>query len=90
MKTYYANLANRNFTVTGNAFIDRQEYGLTPGLKYYKVVPVDDYNNRATSNEATATPSFALVILESRVGANAGPAPAPAYSESGILQRHDI
>jgi hypothetical protein len=69
VKLYYANLVNRNYDVTGNEFIDEPSKGLTPGTYYYKVIPVDDYNNKGDSNTVgPVTPSFPEFIVESRAG----------------------
>ncbi len=69
VKLYYSNLVNRNYDVTGNEFIDEPSKGLTPGTYYYKVVPVDDYNNKGDSNTVgPVSPSFPEFIVESRSG----------------------
>lgn len=69
VKLYYANLVNKNFVVTGNEFIDDGSKGLTAGTYYYKVIPVDDYNNKGDSNTVgPVTPSFPEFIIESRSG----------------------
>lgn len=69
VKTYYANLVNRNYDVTGNEFIDEPSKGLTAGTYYYKVIPVDDYNNKGDSNTVgPVTPSFPEFIIETRTG----------------------
>jgi uncharacterized lipoprotein YddW (UPF0748 family) len=69
VKQYYANLVNRNFTVTGNSFADTASTGLASGPYYYKVVPVDDYNNKGDSNQVgPVTPDFPEAIIESRSG----------------------
>lgn len=66
VKPYYANLVNRNFDVTGNSFTDT---GLGTGNYYYRVVPVDDYNVKSTSNVAgPVTPQTAEYIIETRTG----------------------
>lgn len=51
VKLYYSNLVNRNYTVTGNTFTDDPSTGLSGGSFYYKVIPVDDYNNKGNSNQ---------------------------------------
>lgn len=63
-KPYYANLINKNSTVTGNTFTDTPATGLGNGTWYYLVVPVDDYNNKSTSNQATAVVSLPEVIVD--------------------------
>ena len=82
VKPYYVNLLNRTAEITGNSFVDSSATGLTPGIKYYRVVPVDDYNNKGTSNEANATPAGSTIIVESRTSGGAVTA-APAYAETG-------
>jgi|GEM_PF-3590191 uncharacterized lipoprotein YddW (UPF0748 family) len=82
VKPYYANLVNRTADVTGNSFVDSSATGLTAGKKYYRVVPVDDYNNKGTSNEVNATPGGSTVIVESRTSGG-GVTAAPAYAETG-------
>ena len=69
VKLYYANLVNRNYDVTGNSFTDKAATGLTTGNKYYRVVPVDDYNNKANSNEVgPVTANLPEYVIESRTG----------------------
>ena len=69
VKLYYSNLVNKNYDVTGNEFIDEPAKGLAPGTYYYKVVPVDDYNNKGDSNTVgPVTPSFPEFIIETRSG----------------------
>jgi uncharacterized lipoprotein YddW (UPF0748 family) len=69
VKLYYANLVNRNYDVTGNEFLDDKSHGLTAGTWYYKVVPVDDYNNKGDSNTVgPVAPSFPEFIIETRSG----------------------
>lgn len=51
VKLYYANLVNKNFDVTGNSFTDTGSTGLSAGTWYYKVIPVDEYNNKGGSNQ---------------------------------------
>ena len=82
VRLYYSNLVNRNFDVTGNSLVDGGNTGLTTGLKHYRVIPVDDYNNKGGSNEVTATPVIATVIVESRTAAGATTA-SPGYAETG-------
>ncbi|MGB9692651.1 MAG: family 10 glycosylhydrolase [Candidatus Sumerlaeaceae bacterium] len=69
VKLYYSNLVNRNYEVTGNEFIDEPSKGLTAGTFYYKVIPVDDYNNKGDSNlVGPVSPSFPEFIIETRSG----------------------
>ncbi|MEQ8819768.1 MAG: family 10 glycosylhydrolase [Sumerlaeia bacterium] len=80
---YYENLVNKDFDITGTSFVDDLDEGLTPGDKYYLVVPVDDYNNKGTSNTAgPVTPNIPELIVESRTSGAATTA-APAYAETG-------
>jgi uncharacterized lipoprotein YddW (UPF0748 family) len=80
VKLYYANLLNKTTTVTGNTFSDTPLTGLAAGTYYYRVVPVDGYNNKSNSNEATGVASVPEVIVPSRTVA--GTLNSPAYSES--------
>ncbi|MCX7625782.1 MAG: family 10 glycosylhydrolase, partial [Candidatus Sumerlaeaceae bacterium] len=69
VKLYYSNLVNRNYDVTGNEFIDEPSKGLTAGTYYYKVIPVDDYNNKGDSNTVgPVSPTFPEFIVETRTG----------------------
>jgi uncharacterized lipoprotein YddW (UPF0748 family) len=72
VKQYYANLVNRNFTVTGSSFNDTPATGLSAGTWYYKVIPVDDYNNRSGSNQVTATPSMPSLIVDNEASVRVG------------------
>ncbi|MCC6547294.1 family 10 glycosylhydrolase [Candidatus Sumerlaeota bacterium] len=52
VRQYYANLVNRNYVVSGSTFADSTSTGMVSGNSYYYlVVAVDDYNNKATSNQ---------------------------------------
>ncbi|NJL73078.1 MAG: hypothetical protein HC888_16780 [Candidatus Competibacteraceae bacterium] len=75
MNQYYENLLAET---TGNSYVDAA--GLSTGTFYYAVIPVDDYNNKSTSNTATAVVSIPEIIIESRA------ATAPAFtSAAGTL-----
>lgn len=50
VRLYYENLVNRNFTVTGTAFTDDGSTGFPGGTLFYRVIPVDKYNNKSDSN----------------------------------------
>ncbi len=84
VKLYYSNLVNRNFDVKDNSFADKKDYGLTAGTKYYRVIPVDDYNNKGGSNEVSAVPVIPTAIVESRTAAGAT-TPSPGYAETGTF-----
>jgi len=68
---YYDNLVNQDYDVTGTSFLDWAGTGLsTGGTYYYVVVPVDDYNNKAASNQVTASVTIPEYIVYSRVLSN--------------------
>ncbi len=80
VKPYYENLANKGQTVTGTSFTDG---GFpTSGNYYYRIVPVDDYNNKGASTVVgPVAASSANIVLESRTAGGAK-TPAPTYTES--------
>ena len=80
VKPYYQNLVNRSFDVTGNSFVDCAATGLTPGQHRYIVVPVDDFNNRSSSNTVVSAVVPGPVIVESRNSAGQKTA-SPTYDE---------
>ena len=80
VKQYYENLVNRSFDVTGNSFVDCAATGLTPGQHRYIVVPVDDFNNRGSSNTVVSAVVPGPVIVESRTATGVKTA-SPAYEE---------
>jgi len=79
---YYANQLAVTQTISGNSFTDGPF--AAGGSYYYRVVAVDDYNNKSTSTvlgpfTVTQAPT---VIVESRTPAG-GLTPSPTYVESG-------
>lgn len=66
VKPYYANLVNRTTTVTGSSCADT---GLAAGTYYYKIVPVDDYNNKGPATEVGPVSVTATnLVVESCTG----------------------
>lgn len=80
VKPYYANLVNRTTNITANSFTE-----IPPGgTHYYRVVAVDDYNNKATSTVIGPVTVASLdVIVESRL--SGGGLNSTRYSESPAL-----
>ncbi len=81
VKLTYENQIGITQVITGNSFTD----GPFPaaGNYYYKIVPVDDYNNKGPATQVgPVSVSSADVIVESR-RANDTVTPAPTYVESG-------
>ncbi len=81
VKPYYANQVGVTQAITGNSFTD----GPFPasGNYYYRIVPVDDYNNKGPSTVVgPVAVTSADVIVESRQSDGAL-TPSPTYAESG-------
>lgn len=69
VRLYWANLVNKDFDVLGTSFVDSGATGLTSGNWYYRVVPVDEYNNKADSNVVgPISVTIPSTIVESRSG----------------------
>lgn len=69
VRLYWANLVNKDFDVLGTTFIDSGATGLATGNWYYRVVPVDEYNNKADSNVVgPVSVTIPTTIVESRSG----------------------
>jgi len=84
------NLVNQDFDITALSFSDAASTGLTFGSNlYYRVIPVDDYNNRATSNVAGPVSTSGEIIVESRLAGNSNTSlvtnltPAPTMTRTG-------
>jgi hypothetical protein len=82
VKMYYANQLAKTSTITGNSYTD---IGAPAGTLYYKIVAVDDYNNKTAVEVGPVTVNGLDIYVESRQSAaNAGAlTPSPAYSEAG-------
>lgn len=80
VKQYYQNLVNPATNITGNSYTDAG----SAGTFYYRVVAVDDYNNRAASAVVgPVTLSSADVIVESRL--SNGSLNTTSYSENPTM-----
>jgi hypothetical protein len=84
----WANLVNKTTLVNGTSWLDTLATGMVSGTPYYyALVPVDSYNNRATSNEVgPVTATSGDVIVESRqIGtlASTPNTPSPTFSITG-------
>ena len=53
--------------INANGFVDRTATGLEDGVEYhYKAIPLDGFNNRGGSNEASATAEVPTLFVRSR------------------------
>lgn len=84
VKLYYANQAGRTTAITGNSFIDA---GAPAGTWYYKIVSVDDYNNKTAVQVGPTVVSGLDIYIESRlsVANGSGTTAAPAYVETSTF-----
>lgn len=83
VKPYYANQVGTAQTITGNSFTDGPFP--TSGNYYYRIVPVDDYNNKGPSSVAgPVAVTSADVIVESRQS-NGAVTASPTYVETGTF-----
>ncbi len=81
VRELYSNQVGVSQTITGNSFTDGPFP--TAGNYYYKIVPVDDYNNKGTATlVGPVSVVSADVIVESRLS-NGNVTPSPTYVESG-------
>lgn len=86
----WANLVNKTTVVTGTSWLDTLATGMVAGTPYYyAVVPVDDYNNRGSSNEeGPVTATSGDLIVESRQIGTLSTTPnttSPTFSVTGTF-----
>jgi uncharacterized lipoprotein YddW (UPF0748 family) len=81
VKEYYSNQLAVTSTITGNSYTDA---GAPQGSLYYKIVAVDDFNNKTAVQVGPVTVTGLDVYVESRTNSG-GLTPTPSYAENAAF-----
>ena len=79
VKEYYANQLAYTSTITGNSYTDNSA---PTGTQYYKIVAVDNYNNKTAVQVGPIAVQGLDIYVEARVSSGAGGGLSSGYTET--------